>query len=672
MRGSSLQPAATDLYTRGRDHFVLDFGDFSGGLCKTKRPQQLEDNQAWEIVNFFPSRDSRGNFNGWRTRDGLTKVSSTTQSSNVLSGVTFKGELVSATSSAVYHGSTKISNINGRCQLVDAGNYLLIMDGHYLKYWDGTDFGLCYDKSGYVVDNRTVTTTSTANLTASGAMATVEFTMPAFDPVASTANSIPWVSTTVKLSAPGTLPIGYVEGVVCNSSGSVLYTSNNQVDCVNLVSSAVSWDFDFSASSIATSGVTYRVGVRFVGTASASQYVGVDIGDAGVGSAIVFDGTTWSTIAGKTLVGSISPGLPPKARIGRSWQRRIFLSPGDSQYVYYNHAGDINDWSTAGVFNNYVFDQDSGNVVGIESFAKDILIIFRGGTDASGNALHKSVWRLQGSSASSMSTYFIVDGISAIGEQAYSSGGNNVYFLDSGGVYRLFTTDRYGDASFGAIDGNVTTILEGNVGDNSVLSYDTRRGHLYVWGDGGDSGVPVPYYLTYDVFLGIWWKTDFNGIDEGTVFSSNGDFYVADTDVYKLSSSAYLDDTVLPNVEFRTKFHYVGSPFQLKESISYLIDMYTTTGGSLKVTVCKDLEMGGYTSWDVEMSMADIEWTEATMEWTTATWPWSPVSGSMLPVKNRKMHFSNIMIGLSDFVYTTSPVYLNGIYVEGHLMKRRT
>jgi len=675
-RKAAIIPALTDAYYEKAEHLVLDMGDFSGGMCKSKRPQQLEDAQAWEIKNFRPARDSKGEFAGWRTREGIEVVSTTSTASPILSGTFFNGEQITATSTAVYQDTgaalNEITRINGECSFLDAGSYLLILDGHYLKYWDGTTFGLCYDKSGYLVDNSSVGTTSHADMVASNAMVTVSFAVPAFDPIASGANSIPWYSVDMDLSTPGIKPVGYVRGVVCSAAGTVLYASTNTVAMAGLTSTAVTHTFSFGGVGTCSTGVTYRVGVQFIGTASAAQMVRVSTGPVGTGLCWVYDGAAWTSRAGMVPVGVIRPGLPPKGRVGVGWQRRIFVAPHRSQYLHYDHAGDIFDWSTAGAFNHYLFDQDSGNIVGLVVFAKDIIVIFRGGKDASGNQLHKSVWRLQGDTATAMSTFFIVDGISAIGYKACCGGGNNIYFMDDDRIYRLFTTDRYGDASLGLIDGDVEPLIEGNVGSNSLLTYDTKMGHLYVWADGGASGVALDYYLTYDVFLGIWWKTDFAGISEGTLFSANGEFYQATTKLYRMGGGLYLDDATLPTTAFWTKFYFMGSPFQLKRVEAFLVDVFTATGGSITVTACRDLDVGGHTSWTHTIGIAGLLWDEALMVWSDALWPWDYKIGSMLTIKDRKFRFTNLMVRLDDAVYTTQPVYINGIYVEAQLQGRRT
>ena len=668
--------AATQTYHQPKQG-ILAIKDFRGGLNRTVRPQQLEDPQVWEIKNL------RFAATGLRTREGVDVVAptaSTPMSSPVQIIAYFNGEDVAGTSAAVYRNvasaMTKITNVGQEPALIDAGSHLLICDGNYLKFWDGTTFGLCYDKSGYMFDATDLTAASSFGLTTSGAIAATGFNSGTWDTVATTATTMPWVSFSAALSIVLGSPAGTLDGVVCDSAGTVVYTSTNSFTEADLASTAADFTFNFSvASTLMSSGTDYRVGVRFVGSATTSSYVGVDYASTTLSAYLyTYNATSWATSANYALVGGISPGLPPKARTGCVRDRRVYLAAENSQLVYYNAAGDVNDWSTSGVFNSFTFDEDSGYIIALVAYSRDNIIIFKGG---SGKA--KSIQRLTGTEPATTVRYQITRGVSAINHKCAVLAGNECYFLDESGVYEVTTTDKYGDLRSRAVSGAVETYLRGYVGSTSYLAYDSHRGHVYVRVDTGPASAfflvydmvnRVPLYETDDVPVGPWMKYDFNGITEYCACESNGRFYVADTTIYLMSSTSYKDGTALPDVDLMTKFFLVGSPLQKKLVDTHIIDAETNTGGTLTVAVSRNNDIGEFTSWTHTMGTGSTHYTDLDMQYSDWDYPYSTIISSSVPVRDRKFAFMTIMYRIHSVDYS-APVYINGIYLEYALLDRR-
>lgn len=663
-----------------RKHLVLAIADFRGGRSRSARQQQLRDDQLWELKNFRYSRT------GLRTREGIETVGdtvSTPMATAILSVGYFNGEEIWATSEQLYRNAsgaaTAIGSVNGECTLLDAGSRLLVCDGEYLKYWDGTDYALCYDKSGYILENGSLTAASSQALATSGAIAATEFSTGTWDAV--TGNTMPWYSCSAYISKIGS-PAGTINAVVCNSAGTELYTSETADDLTeaDITSTAAEQTFNFSLSStVMSASTTYRVGIKFVGSANASNYIAIDYASSASQNLAALDpasgAAAWTITTSLSLVSNVGPRLAPKAKMGVVRDRRVFLTPGDSQYLYYNNAGDLDDWSAAGVYNSFVWDEDSGNIEALVLWAKDNIVIFKGG---SGKA--RSVQRLTGTDVSTMARYVIAKGVTAVNHKSAVLAANSVFFLDESGMYEIFATELYGDLRWARVSKEIDPELRGNIGNSSLLAYDPKRGHVYLW---ADTGSPAAYYNVYDVSnkapiyeegqrpIGPWMKYDFNGVAEGCVALANGTLYVADTSLYQMADDAYLDNDTLPDCWFETPFFQAGSPLNKKFADTHLIDAETPTGGTLTVAVSINNDSGEKTSWTHTMGTGTLHYTLLDMQYADWDYPYSGSISTSKPVRGRKFVFKTISYRLKSLTYTTQPVYINAIYLEFDVLQRR-
>jgi hypothetical protein len=481
----------------------------------------------------------------------------------------------------------------GKPYIVPFGGYAVVMDGSYLKYWDGTSFNLCYDYgtglAGYLFDNTAAATTSTQTLY-SGSVVKVAsvFTTPAFD----AGFTLPALSVSAVLSKSGS-PTGNVYARLYATStgaptGSALASATLPIDiATGITATATKYDFAFTKTNTyaMAPSTTYCITIEYSGGDSGNYLIVNQNTVASGGTGYTYTGTTWTATSTKTPRYAFQPGLPPKGDFGCVWQDRMwFVSPDNPGWYRYSNVNSIFDYSTPNG-GGYIGSIDSDG----KSFPIGALIPLYGNLYVIGRKEAPYISALSGTSLSNYTQSVVLQTVSA-SQRSTVSTGNDIWLSEKSGVFNIQGVQAYGDIRLNSPGNPISSLLGLYFDDDAFGCYNPIDSQYWLKMTGytliliGHPDLPsklgseVRYPWTEYLIANIT-PTAFGAFQET--------FYIGSIDghLYTLTSD-FLDDVYVPTFTLETGI--LESPFGSTLVKEVFISIASSAVGVFQIDFYKD------------------------------------------------------------------------------------
>jgi len=371
----------------------------------------------------------------------------------------------------------------GEATILPFGNYALLLDGSYVKYWDRANgvIKLCYDDGtgsrGYQHSGLGLTAdTGIALYNGGNTKAGVRFVTQSWD----NGYTIPVTTVEIYMKSSGS-PTGDIGCEIYTDAGALVATSDTTVDSSTLGATAEKLSFSFSSGDLDPSTAYWAVATYSSG--DSSNYVQVECENVGSnGDGKYYDGS-WNDDTTKAVLAGVKPGRPPKAKFGIVSEGRVYLA-GDGNnpgWVWYSNVGDCFDWSTSNG-GGYVgaVDENANNFpVGAITAQYGEVYVF-------GQQDQPYLCKLTGDEPQDFSLPPVYQKISSTHKTCLNII-NDIWFGSSDGVNNITGVLQYGD---------LRTFHESDPVKNLITSYwDNSEAFAGYFGDTGQYFLKLPNYL---------------------------------------------------------------------------------------------------------------------------------------------------------------------------------
>lgn len=427
------------------------------------------------------------------SRPGLKRVTATTTNSKAIKHAaycpisgTYKFLLIDSdhklyectgSEPALVAGSSK-KTLQGEATILPFDDQALILDGSYLKIWDGTSVELAYDNGTGArarlihTSCETLADTPSQNLySGSYTRAGAQITTPSW----TSGYTIPLTRAKFWLSRTGD-PTGNVTAAIYNSDGSnLLATATTTLSATKLTTNAKLFEFTWSLSATQdmAPSTSYIIAILYSG-GSATDYVTVHgYTEASGGDCYRYDGS-WANVGTAGIAIDVYPSLPPKAKFGAVYAGRPYIA-GDPDYpgrLWYGNLSAL-DWSTenGGGYVSAVDTSSSGFKIGAVLSQFGDLVVF--GTDEQPFAC-----LLSGDSPSNYELSPSQQNVNTTHKTAIAIA-NDIYFSSGSGVMHLAGTEVKGDLITYPVSERIQDAIEDNWDDDAFAGYYPKDG-LYL------------------------------------------------------------------------------------------------------------------------------------------------------------------------------------------------
>lgn len=494
---------------------VIRYGPFQKGLVTSRPPQTLREGECYEFQNILIDPDGMP-----RTRPGLSEAGIGTAASvtiNQIGDVKVDGvwrKIISCSEGSshmlFYEDATHTTetaigssaHFDGKISFVGFNDLLIIFDGGYSKYWDGTDLLLLEDlgtgvKATYLLQNLdgdldTVDPTiyyhsGLVNDALAGKYSklAVPFTTPTIN-----ANfDVPVIDFSVRMArvGAGTNTAGTFIQAAIRTSADVLVvqkslvlpeslpqltaTAGKDVDTADY--ETVKGSFSTSEAGLA-SNTQYYLSFEFSNGSEASGNYPVIVynveNDSTTAYFHAYDNSTsaWLTSNGSCLTLDISCGTPPVLTYGIVHESRLFAYDAENpSKLWYSGAGNHLDWSSP---NSGGFLSTGREIGGIASFYESVWIF---GTEQT-----PALMRLTGGEPQE---YALSDSIQSVAsyQATIATAPDDIIFLHPTGLSTINTMQAYGDVRANTRSDNIKNIILSEYDENAFGGYEPKSG-LYM------------------------------------------------------------------------------------------------------------------------------------------------------------------------------------------------
>ena len=241
-----------------------------------------------------------------------------------------------------------IGTLQGQGMLIPFGNYVIVLDGSYIKTWNGDALAIAYDDGtgsrGYQFNNTGLDDDTHIKLYSGGNVkAGTLFTTQHWD----NDYTIPVTQIDAYLKKVGS-PTGDITATITNTSGVVQATASTTLDASSLDTTAEKISFTFTSPCYFTQDTQYWAIINYSG-GDGSNYVRLECYNVGSNGLVKYNDGSWQSDTAKDALMAVKPGRPPRGRFGVVKENRLFIAgdPGRPGVVWYCNAGDMFDWSTS-------------------------------------------------------------------------------------------------------------------------------------------------------------------------------------------------------------------------------------------------------------------------------------------------------------------------------------
>ena len=431
-----------------REQFrTISLDNFRLGLNTVLPSSKLHPNELSECQNWKFSHSG-----GLVTRDGLTKYTNTAFANNVKFmtlvpiGSTSYELCVDSNYELFYLDGSKnpvsIGTLEGEATIVPYKGVAILLDGSYIKYYDGSSIKIAYDDGdgdrAYQFNNLSGSEDSTIALgDGTNVRVAYKFTSQSW----TSGYTIPPTKIFAKLSKTGS-PTGDITINIRKVSDDSIIASKTFIDVSTLGSTAVEYSVTFSSSDITTEmspSTEYYASLEYSG-GDVSNYVNVHCTDVSSNGTAYYYTTTWNADTTKAPIMGLRPGRPPKGAFGVVKLNRLFVAgdPDNPGVVWYSNLTYL-DWSTTnGGGWIGVIDDDANN------YAVGALAVQYGDLYVFGTEDQPFLSKLEGSSPDEYALPPLFQRVWATHKTTMSVV-NDLWFSSSGGTDTLRGVQEYGD-----------------------------------------------------------------------------------------------------------------------------------------------------------------------------------------------------------------------------------
>jgi hypothetical protein len=483
--------------------------------------------------------------------------------------------------------------LEGEATIVPFNDEAIILDGSYIKIWDGTSVELAYDDGSgtrarlYHSTCETLSDSKGRDLY-SGATTRcgAKFTTPSWD----AGYTIPLTRAKLWLSKTGS-PTGTVSAKIYNADGSsLLATAETTLNpATQLTTSAKVFEFTWAsdATQDMAASTAYIIAVEYSG-GDASNYVTVHgYTEASGGDQYYYDGS-WNNDATAGTAIDVYPSLPPKGKFGAVLGARLFVA-GDPDYpgrLWFGNANSVLDWSTTdggGYVSSVDYSSSAFPIGAIVSHFGQLLIF--------GKEEQPYLAVLQGANPSSYAIKPSWQQLWSTHKTALSLP-NDVWFASGIGVQHLQGTESYGDLRSYPASDPVHDAVRDNWDTDAIVGYHPKDGQYILKLSGRTNllachvGLPGRPWTEYALA---------NSVTPTCFLTAQNDLYLGgdDGNLYRFDESLHQDDS--NDLTFALKTGIAEHPFGTmhyklfytdvgRNVTSYKLDFYTD-GGSVDRTV---------------------------------------------------------------------------------------
>lgn len=555
---------------------VFPYWDQVTGINQVIPAKMLRRNEFVSLTNV-----KLNDFGQLQTRDGLTRVSTKATGNDIthlayipistatnVYAVDSDYKLYKFTGSeGAWTYSAALGTLEGDATILPFGGYAVILDGGYIKYYNGTNLLIAYDDgdgtSGYNYTSVCNTIDATQNLysgakTLAGAKTATQTWTAGY--------TIPLTTIEVWISKFGS-PTGNITAYMYNAAGdTLLATSTTTYSSAALTTGATRKIFTFDGSVNMSSNTTYIWCVGYSG-GDATNYVkvhGTTVGSGGQG--IYYSGAAWSTVATFQCCIGVKPGKPPKGAFGDVKDSRLFVA-GDSDnpgYMWYSNINSVFDWSTEDG-GGYISAVDDNAV----SFPIGGIVAHYGELYIFGEESQPYLSKLTGTGPADWSLPPTFQNVSA-NHRSIVSFPNDIWFTSGQGVHNIQGVQEYGDIrSFNPGDPVFPTIHDYYANSTTFAGYNPSDGQYIVKLSGYTNALvchtkhpmpgrnPMREEGAPSVIRYPWTEYEFQGLTATTFAAFNNTFYVGCSDgyIYKLDSSQVDDNGSAYSVTIESGFN---------------------------------------------------------------------------------------------------------------------
>jgi hypothetical protein len=606
---------------------TIAFQEFPYGINKNSGAKQLQIGELVDCINFRYDADGR-----MITRRGLRRVTSTgTGGSDIKyissglvdqkgvlfdehyfdeDGLTFGGTGLTETGFRhvllVADADHKIYYVDGTSLVYIASNYtaegdvtmapfagyVVIMDGSYIKYWDGNYFKIAYDygsgTTGYQFDDTGLTNdaswalyNATGHIKYGGSFTTQEwspgFTIPILScEVYLSKLSTPTGSLYAKLYEPGWLTIS----TVCATS----YPLDVSTLTTSAVKKTITFDPDDTKEMLPNT--TYLLSFEYAGAdSSETKLVQVHRDEVTSGYTDYYFDTTWHVAHQAIPLMAVCPGKPPMATFGCAWQNRFwFMDPRNPGWIRFTNANSIFDFSTA---------DGAGYIGSVDDNAKNFpvgaIMKIYGDLYVFGRSEAPYISKITGVALDDVVQSVLLQELPATYMSVVSTI-NDIWLTNESGVYSVRGVQEYGDIRTNTPGDPIQRIVEDYYDDNAFAAYNPIDGQYFLKLVGytnvlvGHTRKPlqfgggIRYPWTEYLFAGITPSAFAFSVDTFYIGATDGHLYALDADV--------LDYETQP--AYTIKSCIIENPFNPVLLNRYYLSLNSDAAASCSLKLYKD------------------------------------------------------------------------------------
>jgi len=460
----------------------LPLNDFKGGLNTVLPPSKLRPNELYAALNVQYSQSF-----GLETRPGLIKYTATAFPAEVkymekcqIGATSY--ELAVTSEYKLYNiPANKIpsllTTLVGDATILPFSGVAILMDGSYLKYYNGTSVLLCYDDGsgsrGFQVDQLGLTQNDSIIVgNATNTRVGVKFTTQTWD----TGYTIPITRVSAylkKVLAPTGTAVAKIYKV---SDGSLIATSTTTLDVSTLVTSAYTLnEFEFDLSVGFALNTAYYAAIVYSGGDAANHILVATETKASGGNSSYYDGS-WHDVTTESPVMGVQPGRPPKAKFGQVKASRLFLA-GDTDnpgWVWFGNANSYLDFSTSNGGGS--FGAVDGNA---NNYAVGALVAQYGNLYVFGTKDQPYLASLTGTSPTDYAIGQLFNGVWGTHRTSLSVV-NDVWFTGLSGAQALSGVQEFGDLRTFTESESVKNIISQYFTSSAVCGYNPLQGQYFI------------------------------------------------------------------------------------------------------------------------------------------------------------------------------------------------
>jgi len=638
----------------------VPFANFPLGINRLKNDKQLEPGELDVATNF-----KYNDFGRLETREGVAAYTSTittdataikqivqvffeesaktfgTAAATFGSGYTFGSHgsiqyimLVDANYELYYIDATgaptSIGTLEGDATVIPFAGHAVVLDGSYIKYWDGSDLSLAYDdgtgSDGYMFDytddDQDTTRSLNGTVTACGGGVTISDWDSGY--------TIPTKELRCDIAAVGS-PTGNIYAKVYNSARTSVLATSTAMDSASLSTHATEITFAFATGYDMVPSTNYFFSVEYE-NGDADNYINV-YKDTTATIEYYYEGS-WKEGTGTPLFG-LKPGRPPKGSFGVTRNNRMFFKDPDSPgWVRYTNVNSIFDYSTS-FGGGYIglIDDNANNfkLGGLQVLYDDLYAI--------GEPQSPYLVKILVTSPDVFAQETVNHNMYSNRDSIVSTG-NDIWFANKAGVFPLSGTQLYGDLRESSAGDPVLPTIEDNWDVGAFAVYDPANGQYLLKLNGYDKilvchtkrPVPLKGRIQYP-----WTEYELKDLTPSAFAYINDTFYIGCTNGYLYTLSADVnDDGNQPDYSLKTGVTEV--PFGAILATEYYLSGDSSAAATFNVSFYKN---GAGTA--VVTKSDAIEDT---------------------PVRQRIFFsFKSLQIGLDNFAIT-KPFKFQGIYIK--------